>query len=225
MRMFGYQPSVGVPDNISTIAVASVWVGQIFDVIADGQRNLIGHQFLIHQIQCTGIHHLPDHQTSFVSRVGTFQHLTGADTAGGWCIGFNICNGAGFPSPRMVNQQLCIDTQHLVQHIFIVYRASCHITHCKQSAICQPLCVAFSNPPEVGNRTVFPEGLSIAHLVQLCNPHTMFIRRYLLCYHIHCDLAEIQVASNPSRCRDTGGVQNIQNHPHGKVMCCQAAGL
>ena len=49
----------------------------------------------------------------------------------------------------MVNQQLRILSKELVQNVFILNRASCHIAHREHSVLFQLLSIAAPHPPEV----------------------------------------------------------------------------
>ena len=97
----------------------------------------------------------------------------------------------------MVNQQLRVDSKQLIQQIFgiklrrISDRTTRNIAHRKKSVRFQFFRVAPADAPEIGQRTVRPKHLTVAHFVKLRNSDTVLIRRNMLCDDIHCDFAEI----------------------------------
>ena len=67
---------------------------------------------------------------------------------------------------------------------------------------------------------MIPEISSVTHLIQSCDPHSVFIRLDMLRFHIHCDLAQIQITSDPSCCCDPCAVKHILYDRGSKTLRC-----
>ena len=182
----GHRPFITFPD---------VRIGQILNVITYGQHHLIRHQPFVHQIQNQKVCHLPHNQSALLKIIRTFQHLPGAHAAVIRLICLDICHGTWFPSPGMINQKLCIHTEQPVQQIFIIIIArfphgtSGHISHGKHSIFFQFPGISPANPPEISEWTMIPQTPSVRYFVQLCNSHTILVRRHMLRADIHSNLA------------------------------------
>ena len=117
----------------------------------------------------------------------------------------------------MVDQQLGVDAEQPVEQIFVRQRAAGNITHGVNAVGLQLSGVAAAHPPEIGKRTVIPQQAAVSAFVQLGNTDAVHVRVDVLCHNIHGHLTEIQVGADPRRGRDTGGLQHIQDDPHGKL--------
>ena len=72
---------------------------------------------------------------------------------------------------------------------------------------------------------MIPQFFTVAPLVQFGDADTVFVRRHMLGFDVHGDLAEIQIRADACRCRDAGGGKNVKDHLHGKFPCSQLVGL
>ena len=117
----------------------------------------------------------------------------------------------------MVDQQLRILAEELVKFVLVMDRASCHIAHREHTVFFELLCDSSSHSPEVGERLMRPQGLAIAHLIQLGNADTVLICRNVLCYDVHSHFAEEKVCADTGCCGDTGCLKDIQNDFHCKI--------
>ena len=107
------------------------------------------------------------------------------------------------PSPGVVYEQLRIDAEKLVQQLLVVdvprfsHRAPSHILHGVQAMGLQFLGIPGTHPPKIGQGTVAPQGLPIAHLIQFRNAHTVFVWGNVLGLNIHGHLGQVQVGADP----------------------------
>ena len=125
----------------------------------------------------------------------------------------------------MIDQQLRIDSEHMVEKVFIIIigrlsqGAPCDISHCIQSLFLQLLCVSAPDPPEICQRTVGPERPAVRHLIELRDPHAVLVRRDMFRPDIHRCFAQIQVRTD-SRCRcDPCRLEHIQDHFPRQLPC------
>ena len=125
----------------------------------------------------------------------------------------------------MVDEQLCVDAEHLVEQLLIVVfvqfsdGAFCDVAHRVDADGLKLFGVTPSNAPKVRQRTVRPELPAVAHFVKLRDADAIFIRRDVLRHDVHGDLAEVEIRSDARRGRDARGVQHIEDHG-----LCQLAG-
>ena len=120
----------------------------------------------------------------------------------------------------MVDQQLGIDTEQLVEQIFIVKRvrladrAAGNIAHGVQSDLSELFGVAATDTPEIGQRLMIPKQLAITYLVERGDADTVRVRGNMLGADIHGDLRQIQIGADACRRGDTGFAQNLEDHFH-----------
>ena len=75
-----------------------------------------------------------------------------------------------------------------------------HISHGIHAVLLKLLRVPMPHPPEICNGLMGPQNPAVTFLRQVRNAHPVLIRRNVLCYNVHGNLAQIQVTPNP-RCR------------------------
>ena len=118
----------------------------------------------------------------------------------------------------MVDEQLCVDAEHLVEQLFVVVFARladgafCNVAHGVDTDGLELFGVTPSDAPKVRQRTVRPELPAVAHFVKLRDADAVFIRRNVLCHDVHGDLAEVEVCADARRGRDACGAQHIEDH-------------
>ena len=120
----------------------------------------------------------------------------------------------------MVNQQLCVDPKQLIEQILVLQGAAGNIAHGIDAMGLQLSGVPAANPPEIGEGPVLPQQAAVGALVQLGDADAVDVRVDVLRNDIHSDLAEIEVAPDPSRGGDACSLQHIRND-----LTCQFSGI
>ena len=212
--MLGDFPAVAVRhDRAAEIAACGV-----FNVVADRQRELVGHEAFFKQVHCDGLCHFAHDEARFIVRIRTLQNLPGADTVCLRPVRFDVFHPAWFPAPCMVDEELSVDAEHLVEQLFVVIFARladgafCNVAHRVDTDGLELFGVAAPDAPKVRQRTVRPELPAVAHFVKLRDADAIFIRRDVLRHDVHGDLAEVEIRSDARRGRDARGVQHIEDH-------------
>ena len=70
MGVLRHFSAIVVGGDLAFIAAADLRVGQIFDIIADGQRELVGDKIFIHKVKRQKLRHFPDDQLCLVKGIG-----------------------------------------------------------------------------------------------------------------------------------------------------------
>ena len=206
------------------ILLAALRVGQVFDIIAHRQHHLLGHQPFIDQLQHKGIRHLAYNQPRLVKFGGAVQYLPAADAGGRRLVCLDVRKGTRLPPPCMVDQQLGVGAEQAVKQLLVIkiaflsQRTTCHIAHGIQPVRLQFFGIAAPDPPKICQRLVFPQQAAVALLIQFGNAHAVFVRRDMLCLHVHRHLGKIQIAANARRGGDAGHAQDLQDQLHGKIV-------
>ena len=112
--VLGDGAAIAVGAHLPMILPAALRVFEVLDVVADGQHQLIGDKMLVHQLQRQRIGHLVHHQAGHLAGIGAGEHLPGAYTVRFRLVSLDVGDGTGLPSPGVVDQQLGVDTEHLV---------------------------------------------------------------------------------------------------------------
>ena len=217
--------SVAVGFDFAVVSGLPDRIGQILNVVTDGENHLIGDKTLLHQIQNELVRHFADDKSGFVCFVGTLQDLTGAKAAGAWAIGLDCCNGGGLPAPCVIDEELRIFAKKRIKQIFILFRAESNIPHRIHSVLFQFSGNSAAYAPEIRERPMRPELTPEFHFIELRNADTVFIRRDVLRDDVHCGLAEKEVGADSGGRRDAGGFQNLQNDFSGEVVCSEPVDL
>jgi len=119
VRLFGNLPSVVICLNCAVILCPPRRIGQVLNVVANGENHLIGDKPLVHQVQHKQVRHFPHNQLRLLRLIGTVQYLTGAEAVGAGTVRLDCFNGGRFPSPRMVNEQFRILAKQLVKQVLV----------------------------------------------------------------------------------------------------------
>ena len=114
----------------------------------------------------------------------------------------------------MINHNLCLHAQCLIQQIFVDRAQPCDIAHGIAIQRSNTGCGTAAKSPEIRQRRVTPQQLSVFHLIKLCNTDTVLISRNVLCNDIHSDFGKIEVRSDAGSRGDTGLIQYLPNHSH-----------
>ena len=104
VRLFWNLPSIVIRLNSAVILCPSCRIGQVLNVVANGENHLIGDKSLVHQVQHKQVCHFPDNQLRLLRLVGTVQYLTGAEAVGAGTVCLDRFNGCRLPAPRMIDE-------------------------------------------------------------------------------------------------------------------------
>jgi hypothetical protein len=200
-------------------------IGETLAVVAHREDDLVAHEMLVHQVERQRVRHLADHHSAFVRRIGTLQHLTAAQGVGLRLVGFDVVHRHRLPSPGMVDDELRVDTEHLVEQFLVVHRQPRELAHRIDADAAEPCDDATAEAPEVGHRLVVPQLPAVAHLVELGNAHAVLVGRDMLGHHIHGHLAEIEVRADARSGGDARRRQHVSDHRHGQLMRRHLVGL
>ena len=167
---------------------------QTFDIVADCHNHLIRDKSFLHKIKHKCLRHLPNHDTCLLECIRGLQHLPGTDAVALRPVRFNLRDRTRLIAPRVIDQQLCIDTKQLIQKVFIIViifsaqRTPGNISHRIQILRMQLLLVARSYTPEIRQRFMVPQQSAITHLIKLRDPRSTLVRLHMLRFDIHCNL-------------------------------------
>ena len=64
-----------------------------------------------------------------------------------------------------------------------------------------------------------PQQPAVAHLIQLRDPHSVFIRRQMLRHNVHSNFGKIQIGTNPCRTGDARSFQHIPDNLRCQLSC------
>ena len=212
MRMLRNQPSVTVRHDLAVIIFPPCGILQVFHVVADRQYDLRRLPVLFRQIQCQPVRHLAYHRPALFKSIGFLKYLPLAHALHGRAQIFHIRHRTRLISPCMINQQLGVDTEQMIQQLFVFQRRPRHIAHGTDAAALQLSCDTGADAPEVRQRAVIPEQPPVAHLVTGGDPHTGAVRRNMLGHDVHRHLREIHIRADPGRGRDAGCFQDLTDH-------------
>ena len=76
MRLLGYRAAVAVLFDRAVIAPPPCRVGQVFDVVADRDNDLVGDVALVYQVERKQVGHFAQHEPRLIRLVGALEHLT-----------------------------------------------------------------------------------------------------------------------------------------------------
>ena len=224
MRLLWNRAAVAVCFDGTVVGGSPGGIGQVFDIVADGEDNLVGYDFFIYKIEGELVCHFFQNELCFVCLIRTMQNLPGADAVGFRFVGFDFRDGAGFKAPGVVDQKLCIFSEKPIEQVFIFDRAACDIPHREQSIFGKLSGIAVSDAPEVSERLMCPELLSECHFIEKSDAHAVFICREVLCYDIHCNLAEKKIRPDAGSSGDSCRIHDIENNFTGKFAGSHSAG-
>ena len=227
--VLGDPAAVVIGGDLPLVAGGSCGVGEVLDIVAHGEDDLVGHKALIHQIQGEEIRHLADDQAGLLVGVGVLQHLTRGDAVGLGLVGLDIGNGAGLPAPGMVDEQLGVDTEELIEEGFVMeggglsHRAAGDIPHGVEAVGLQGSLVALPHPPEVGEGAVIPQKGAVGVLVKLRDADTVGVGLGVLGHDIHGHLTEVEIGADACRGGDARLPQDVADDAAGEVVGGKAA--
>ena len=213
----GHLPPIAVGRDRAVVRIAALGIGQTRNIVAHREHDLVGHHALVHQIKRGRVGHFVRDQSSLLKIIGLLQHLTIAEGMIFRLIRLDHVNGARFPAPRVVDQQLGVDAEELVQQILVRDRAQGDVPHRIDAVAGQFIGDPLPHPPEIGQRAVIPKRMPIAHFIQRGDSDAVRIRLDMLGDNIHRDLTQIEVAADACGGCDAGRLQHIPDHRHGQL--------
>ena len=193
--------------------------------VIDRQDDLTDRELLFDQVKRGGFRHFLHDDPCFFEIVGLHQHLSRRKAPGFGLIAFDQVHCARFPAPCVVDQELRVDAEGLIEDVFTANAASCDVAHCPYPHVLKLCRIAAADSPEVRERPVVPELITVAHFIQLRNAYAVFIRRRFFGHDVHRDLGEIEVGADAGRGGDAGFVENVADHLHCQLPCCQVIGV
>ena len=229
--VLGNFAAVMVGHNRALIGFAAHRIGQVFNVVAHGKHQLVGHKALIHQLQRQFVGHFAHHKPGFFGGVGRGKHLPFAHAGRARLIALDLGNGAGLITPRMVDQQLGVYAEQLKQKLLVIiilrtpHGTAGNIAHGVQPGPVQLFGIARAHTPKIRERCVIPQFFTVAALGKLGHAHALCIGGHVLGHDIHGHLAQIQVGANACGGGDAGFGQHGADQLHGKVVCAQTVQL
>ena len=118
---FALQPYVGTEEIgwMCILGAAPFAACGVFNVVAARQRKLVSHKTFFEQVHCDSFRHLAYDEASLVIRIRTLQNLPGADAVRLRPVSFDILHPARFPAPGVVDEQLRVDTEHLITQLLV----------------------------------------------------------------------------------------------------------
>ena len=177
--------------------------------IAQGKGHGLRNQPPVRKLQTKSIRHLLHHQTAFLVAIVPRQHLPAGDGAVFRAVRLDIRHGHALPSPGMIDQKLRVHTEHLIERVLVRLR---HILHGQKPQASQTVHRTPPDPPEIRQRPVLPQGLTVQLLGQKAD---MILR--MLCRNVQRHLCQIQVRPDPRRRRYSGLPLHILHDRHSKL--------
>ena len=218
VRLLGHLPPIGVGFNPAAILRPPRRIGQVFNVIADGQHHLVGDKPLVHQIQHEQIRHLADDEPRLLRLVRAMQHLSGADAVRARPIRLDRLDGRRLPAPCVVDEQLRVFAEQPVEQILAALRAEGDVAHRHHPVLLQLFGDAPPHAPKIRDGLMRPELAAEFHFVQLRDADAVLIGGHVLGHNVHRHLAQKQVCADSRGGRDAGRLQHVEDDLHGEIV-------
>ena len=126
----------------------------------------------------------------------------------------------------MVDKEFCIDAKGFIQGVLVgvdILRSNGsqgNVTHGKESELCQAVCYASPNPPEICQGHVIPKQSPIRCFIQFRYPDAIFVSGNVLRHDVHGYLRQVHIrAYTHSGCYPCF-VKNLSDHRNGEFMRC-----
>ena len=177
--------------------------------IAQRKSHGFRNQSTVRKLQTKSVRHLLHHQTAFLVGIVPRQYLSAGNGAVFRTVCLDIRHGHAFPSPGMIDQKLRVHAEHPVKRVLVRLR---HVLHGQKPQASQAVHRSPSDPPEIRQRPVLPQGLPIQ---LLCQKTDMILR--MLCRNVQRHLCQIQVRPDSRRRRYSGLSLHILHDRYGKL--------
>ena len=213
---------MSVHGSCSPIAVlgnlARVFPAAVFPVITERKRKLRGDKALSRKLHRQCVRHFLYDKPRFFTIIRALKYLTAAYAVRRRTITLDVAHRAGFIAPGVVDKKLCVHPKQFVQRRIILKRTPRHITHCEHSVFGEFFRITAAYSPEIRNRRMLPEQLSVAFFVKLRNPRSVLVRGHFLRDYIHCNLRKIHISADARSRRYSRGNVNIAHNLPCKLM-------
>ena len=213
--VFGVQAAIEVHDERPLV----IWTGlERFVVIAHPPGEMRGDKALGKQIGTEAVDHLGEDRARLVIRVWPGENLAGAETVRIGVIILDIRDGDRVAAPGVGDQDLAVDAEGLVKPLLIPLGTAGNIAHGIEPGLLQPPRLARPDHPEGRERTVIPEKIFIAVLVQFGDPHAVPVGRGFLRHDIHRDLGKVEIGPDADGGGDPRRGEDVPDDRHGKEV-------
>ena len=152
--VFRYLPPVVILHDCAAILPPAFRVGQVLNVIANRDNELVGDKAFVNQVHREKVCHFPENEPRFVCLIRLVQHLSRSQAVAFRLVRLDCLHCARLPAPSMINQQLRILAEELVKQILIRDGAAGDIAHREHPVLFKLLGISFAYPPEVGEGLV-----------------------------------------------------------------------
>ena len=176
---------------------------------AQGKGHGFRNQPPVRQLQTERVRHFLHHQKTLFVAVVPRQYLPAGNGAAFRAVCLDVRHGHALPPPGVIDQKLRVHAEHLIKHVLVRLR---HILHGQKPKASQAVHRAASDPPEIRQRPMLPQGLP----VQLFRQETDMILR-VLGRNVKRHLRQIQVRSDPRRSRYPRLPPHILHDRYGKL--------
>ena len=158
-------------------------------------------------------------------RIGAGKDLSLPYAVGRRLEGLDLRDGAGLPSPRMVDQKLCVHAKGLVERLLILQRKARQIAHGEYSQFAKPRRIPLADSPKVRDRLMVPELFPVRALIQLRDPDAVFIRFHVLGHDVHRYFGKVEIGPDSGRRGDPGLAQHVADHLHSQIVGRHPVGI
>ena len=150
--------------------------------------------------------HLPEDVPRFPIPVWSWKDLPLRERRRIGVVMLDIPHGDWLYSEGVVNQKFTVNSEYLIKPFFVPFCTLRDIPHCEEVIPFECPGFAGTDHPEVCERTMAPEKVLIAVLVQLGNPDAVFVGRRVLCDNVHGNFSEVEVGPDADGGCDAGGL-------------------
>ena len=112
----------------------------------------------------------------------------------------------------MVDEDFTVDAEGAVEKFLVLHGTDGNVAHAGKMRVHQPLRLSGPETPEICQRSMLPELLTIGLLIELCNAYPVLICRGFFRHDVHGDLGEVQICADADGGRDAGSLQHLPDH-------------
>ena len=173
---------------------------------------IVGDQFPVKKL-CTGmIDHFGKNNAGLLIRIGFRKHLTVGKRMIGRSVILDIGHCYRLDPPGVVYQNFRVDPERFIKKLLIKKTAQGDVGHGFQACPFQFPRFACSDLPEIRQRLMTPEQISVTVFVQLRNSDTVLICRSFFRDNIHGNLGQIEIGADSNGCGDPCASEHIPDH-------------
>ena len=119
--MFRNKAPVPVFRDLSPVVLPDLRNLQALHVVTHRQHDMIGYKPLIHQLKDQLVHHFLHDEFSLSGSISAVKDLPFAYAVVRRPVGLDLRDGAGFPSPCVIDQKLRVDPEETVQDLLVLH--------------------------------------------------------------------------------------------------------